>query len=195
MAYENLKCEFLLACGRRFAESDERLEALAGRLSDEQANWQPAPDRWSAAQCVEHLNASAGLYFGAMEEAIRRGRERGWTGTAPYGRGTLLGRLLLSLVDPANTKKVKAPAIFHPAASELDFAAVCDAFRAANRRFGELMPQADGLDLARIRLPSPVTRLIRLSLAQAFELHSLHEPRHLAQAERVTRLEGFPGPT
>ena len=31
---------------------------LIGRLSDEQFNWRPAANRWSMAECFDHLNVS-----------------------------------------------------------------------------------------------------------------------------------------
>ncbi|MGE0392539.1 MAG: DinB family protein, partial [Vicinamibacterales bacterium] len=51
--------------------------ALAEPLSDDQFNWQPAPDAWSVAQCLEHLNATARSYLPMLdvgiEAAIRQG--------------------------------------------------------------------------------------------------------------------------
>jgi hypothetical protein len=41
-------------------------------------------------------------------------------------------------------------------------------------------------------MPWPVFHPVKLSLAQAFELQVLHLGRHLDQAERVIRTEGFP---
>lgn len=192
MSSASVRCEFLQTCARRFAEADERFEALVGPLDAERANWKPAPDRWSVAQCVEHLNLGAQAYFGPMEDAVRRAREKGWTGVAPFRRGPLAGRLLVRFVNPDSRRKVKAPGFIRPAASGLDFPRVCEGFRAVSRRFAELMESADGLDLGRVRFTSPLSRLVSVSLAQAFELHSLHELRHLAQAERVTRSDGFP---
>ena len=51
---------------------------------------------------------------------------------------------------------------------------------------------ADGLDLGRIRFGTPVLSLARVTMAEAFEMPALHEPRHLAQAERVKQAEGYP---
>ena len=55
-------------------------DALITPLSDEQFTWQPAPDSWSVARCVEHLNVAARLYLPKLDEgiadAIRRGTVR-----------------------------------------------------------------------------------------------------------------------
>lgn len=44
---------------------------------------------------------------------------------------------------------------------------------------------ADGLDLARIKVTSPVTRLLRLSLGQWLAGLAGHQRRHLWQARQV----------
>jgi len=41
-------------------------------------------------------------------------------------------------------------------------------------------------------MATPVSRFLRVTAAQAILIHVYHEPRHLAQAERLTRHPGFP---
>jgi hypothetical protein len=55
-----------------------------------------------------------------------------------------------------------------------------------------LLRRAHGLDLARVKVPSPVTSLLRLSLGQWFHFLAAHERRHLWQAEQITSEERFP---
>jgi hypothetical protein len=50
-----------------------------------------------------------------------------------------------------------------------------------------LAQSADGLDLARIKVPTPISRLIRLSLGMTFAQVAAHERRHLDQAWRVRK--------
>jgi hypothetical protein len=67
------------------------------------------------------------------------------------------------------------------------------AFRAYQVQYVDRLRQANGLDLARARVASPLTRWLRMSLGSSFALMVAHERRHLAQARRVTRAPGFPG--
>jgi hypothetical protein len=57
----------------------EATEALAAPLSDNH-NWQPASDRCSIGQCLEHLNTTARAYLPALDdgisESIRKGAYR-----------------------------------------------------------------------------------------------------------------------
>jgi hypothetical protein len=179
---------------QRFDATRERFEAVVAPLSEDQVRFQPGPGSWSVVECVEHMNVTAGLYSPLMAEVVRGGRQRGLLAQPPYKGGTWVGRLLLwSLNDaPAKKRKVKAPGIFQPVASELESARVWDGFRTQHQRWKDLLQEADGLDLGGLIFGTPISRWVRVSLAQAFEIHCLHEERHLGQAENVTRNEGFP---
>ncbi len=186
-------CPFLTDCASRFDQAGRSFETLVAGIDSRQANWKPAPRRWSVAECIEHLNISARGYFPKMEDAIRRGKERLLLGTAPYRRWSFLGRTLLRALDPEANRTVSAPGVFRPSSGQHDFGAVCDELRTGLEQFGDLVERGDGLDLGRIRLASPIAPIPRLTLAEAFRIHTLHIPRHLAQAKRVTETAGYPG--
>lgn len=52
-------------------------------------------------------------------------------------------------------------------------------------QFSECVAAAEGLDLRRLRLPSPAIPLLYISLGAWFEAILAHERRHLDQAERI----------
>ena len=60
MDYHALPMPVLLADIHAIALDAEK---LFGSLSAEQLNWKPAPDRWSVAQCLEHLINTNLLHF------------------------------------------------------------------------------------------------------------------------------------
>lgn len=173
-------------------EAVEHLDRIVDGLSHEQANWRPAAKVWSIAECIEHLNQTLGTYNKRLSPAIDEARAAGKTGDEPYGRGTFVGRYLVNFLSQPS-KKVSAPGAFQPTASEFEVSEVAETFRQACRRLIELAEEADGLALGTLRIASPVSRLFRLSVAQAFEVQDLHTPRHLAQAERVKQHPEFPG--
>ncbi len=186
-------CPFLTDCASRFEQAGRSFETLVAGIDSRQANWKPAPKRWSGAEWRGHVYGSARGYFPKMEVAIRRGKGRLLLGSAPYRRWSFLGRFILRALDPEANRTVPAPGVFRPSSGQHDFATVCDELRAGLERFGELVEGADGLDLGRIRLASPIAPIPRLTLAEAFRIHTLHIPRHLAQAQRVTETAGYPG--
>ena len=48
--------------------------SLVGGLSETQANWRPAPDRWSIAQYMDHLNLTTGLLIAPLTAAVMTAR-------------------------------------------------------------------------------------------------------------------------
>ena len=56
----------------------------------------------------------------------------------------------------------------------------------------EQIERAEGLDVSRMRMPSPFLKLMRLPLGAFLEALAGHELRHLKQARRVTADPGFP---
>jgi hypothetical protein len=118
---------------RQFEDVKSAARHLVEGLSDEQLRWEPAPDRWSIAECFSHLNVTADQYYPAIDRSMRLARERGLLGEGPFVR----------------------------------------------------VRQANGLDLSRVRVVSPLTSLMRMSLGQCFGLLAAHERRHLWQAARV----------
>jgi len=175
-------------------EAVARVETLTSGMSAEAGSWKPSEKAWSVAKCLEHLNESMGTYAEKMRPAIEKARREGKTGTEPYGKGTWIGRYLVGFLRKGpDEKKAPAPGTFQPKSSDLDLAAVVERFRTRVRTMIALAEEADGLRLGDVVFGTPVSPLVRLSLAQAFEVHVHHTPRHLDQAERVIRMDGFPG--
>jgi hypothetical protein len=172
---------------------ERRIAGLERAVSPAQANWKPAPDRWSIAECLAHLNATLAAYAPGMDAALARGRERGLRGGPPFAAGPLAGRFILRAMRGGPRRmKVPAPKVFRPAASALVWPAVAREQRELVEAMRARLAAAEGLDLGRIRMPSPAGWLVQLSLAQVFEIHALHGHRHLDQAERVRAAPGYP---
>ena len=47
------------------------------------------------------------------------------------------------------------------------------------------LERAEGLDLRRVKVATPISRFLRMSLGMMFAQVAAHERRHLAQARRV----------
>lgn len=187
------RCDVLQDVLARLRGNRERVDVLLADADDEALRRRPAPDAWSAVECLEHLRVTAALYRPRLEAALQKGRAKGLQGSAPYGRGTWIGRFILGAMDPARAemKAVKAPGTFRPAPpSDLEVAAVVRGLREENGLLQQLVADADGLDLGRLRLGTPVVSFLRLSVDQAFRVLAWHETRHLDQAERALGVAG-----
>jgi hypothetical protein len=164
--------------------------SVVSGLSDAQLNWQPAPDKWSIAQCLEHLTAASSGFNPYFVDAVARGRQRFAAVSPPAYHPTFRGRWLIKHVEPESPRKLRAPKIFKPSASNVQNA--LDKFLTQQKTFLKFVADTSGIDYNRTRLRSPVTPLVRYSLADAFVITVSHEQRHLQQARRVRETPGFP---
>jgi len=135
---------------------------------------------WTVGQIFEHLIVSNTLYFEAMEQAIAGGRAAGASAT---WRPSFLGRWLVNSLSPRSTRRVPAPRIFQPGPEPR--ANVVEALLQSHDRYRALVRTAAGIDLARTRVTSPVSPLIRVNLGDAFRITVVHEQRHLQQIRRI----------
>jgi hypothetical protein len=103
----------------------------------------------------------------------------------------LAGKMLIKALDPASTRKVKAPKKFQPSQSDIR-ASVIDDFVAQQGQIVEKMKATENLDLERLIITSPVSSAITYSLMDAYRIIVVHEQRHFQQAKRVTEESAFP---
>jgi len=172
-------------------ENSEAARALVTGLSHAQLNWKPAPDKWSIAQCLDHLAIASQGFDGYFSDALARGRKKWPVSTGPAYRPSFMGGWLIKYVSPEAVKKLKAPKIFRPAeSSNLD--EPLETFLKQQGRFIKFVRETNGIDYNKTKLRSPVTPLMRYSLADAFVITVVHGQRHLAQARRVRETSGFP---
>ena len=160
-----------------------------GRLSPTQLNWKPSAERWSVAQCFDHLLSSNNGYFPSIEGVLAGTKPTFWQ-RMPIFPG-LAGKLLIKSLDPKSSRKIKAPAKFQPAQSDIS-ASVIDDFVDQQARIVEKMKATEHLDLEKIVITSPVAAAITYSLMDAYRIIVVHEQRHFEQAKRVTEEPSFP---
>lgn len=163
---------------------------LVADLNETQLNWKPAPDKWSIAQYLEHLTVATAEFEPYFTKAINENREKRRAANSPAYRPTFLGGLLIKYLLPDSTTNLRAPKLLQPTSSQIEGS--LEKFLGQQEKFLDFVRQADGIDYNKTRLRSPVTALMRYSLADAFVLTVVHEQRHLGQARRVRETPGFP---
>lgn len=175
------------------SETDKNIEAartLTSGLTETQLNWKPSAEQWSIAQCLDHLAVATNEFEKYFQPALKRAREK-WPATnSPRYKPSMLGGWLAKQVSPEAPRKNTAPKIFRPAVSNIP--AALEKFVNQQARFLDFVRESTGIDYNKTRLRSPVTPLMRYSLADAFVITVLHGQRHLAQARRVGEMPQFP---
>lgn len=128
-----------------------RAEELAGGMTDRQARWRPGPDRWSVAECLEHLVRTGEAYLRVIDPAIDEGREAGTLGEGPFRHG-LLDRWLVRFLEPPPRLGIPAPRVIDPrrapsaaeGSGETTGSGRAGAARGGARTGGELAGARDG---------------------------------------------------
>jgi hypothetical protein len=155
-------------------------------LPAEQLNKQPAPNAWSAVQCLEHLNVYGRYYLPALKKAVESAKKQptpiyksGWLGDYFY-------HLMLPNTEGVLKSKMKAPKNAIPPV-ELDTAAVIAEFIEQQEQLLQLIEQARAVNIGSVRIPISLTKWIRLKLGDTFLFVAAHNERHVLQAERALR--------
>ena len=170
---------------REVRESIAAINKLRDELRYLQLGWRPPDGSWSIAQVFEHLIISDVSYLESMREMVEHGKR----GSTPW-KPTFGGGLLIRTVSPTQKRKSRAPRIYRPPAEPR--ANVVEAYLALRKNFLELVERADGVDLRRTRMVSPVTPLIRPNLGDAIMVLTIHTQRHLQQIDRIRAHADFP---
>ena len=161
-----------------------------GELSKDQLNWKPAVDRWSVAQCFDHLITTNVAYFPIVESVAKGEKKTTFVERLPIVP-KLWAKLFIKSLDPKTARKLKAPASFQPQASDLR-ECIIDDFVDHQRIVAEAMDKTKQLNLERVVITSPAAPVVTYSLMDAFRILVIHEQRHFQQAKRVTEDSKFP---
>lgn len=156
---------------------------LAKGLSEAQFNWRPAPGQWSIEECLAHLTMVGQWEVQAVGDAIDQGKARGLTGTGPF-QYSAIERYILRESAPPVRHEMAAPRRFQPLHGQ-PVTGVLPTFLHVQSQFMRLLERADGLDLRRIKVATPISRFLKMSLGMMFAQAAAHEQRHMMQAHRV----------
>jgi hypothetical protein len=164
--------------------------ASFGDLSAAQLNWKPSPERWSIAQCFDHLITSNKGYFPIIESVRAGKKQTRFLERLPVLPG-LAGKLLIKSLNPASARKIRAPKKFEPAQSDISVS-VIDDFVSQQQQVIDGMKSTSHLDLEKIVITSPAVSFVAYSLMDGYRIIVTHEKRHLQQAQRVAAEPAFP---
>lgn len=177
------------AAARDFQAAAQDARDLAAGLSELQFQWRPAPEKWSIGECLDHLNNAWGM-LPRFDRRIAQGKEKGLSGDGPFRAGLLAAFYIRSIAPPVRLR-LPSPKLYRPK-PDLRLEEVLPRFRELQEELQKRVEEARGLDLARLRLSSPVTRRFKMSLAEWFAFLAAHQRRHLWQARQVREHLRFP---
>jgi hypothetical protein len=159
-------------------------------LSEKQLNWKPNPDSWSIEECLSHIINSNSLYLSKIENILTSnssGPEKDF-----YYKQSFVGKMIAKGIDPKNVRKTKTFKVFFPDASHIR-KSIIDDYTVSSEKFIGLVNNLRHLDLKKIKLSSPVNKILRMNLGDPLIIIPKHDERHLNQAKRVINHQDFLG--
>ena len=167
----------------QFAALGREAEALLDGLSTRQLEWRRNVGSWSIGDCLNHLAVTGDHSLSNIRSAMAAARTRGWLGAGPF-RHPIAGNLLIILMDAPPRIRFKVPKAYRPM-EDASMDDILAAFWRVQTELTRALREANGIDLARVKVANPVTGWFKLTLGQEFALTAAHERRHLWQARRV----------
>lgn len=153
-------------------------------LSAEELNRRPSPSRWSAGQCLEHLNIVGGYYLPSIAARIKRAQERGSKPAAVAKQGYIGRRLIEAMRAPVSVKAYTTPQRYAPTGTRLP-RTVTEVFSRQLDELLRLVLLARQVNANAVRIPNAIFPLLLLRLTDQLEFLVVHMQRHVAQAEAV----------
>ena len=143
----------------------------------------PAPERWSVAECLIHLNATSTAFLSRIREALSVAHRDGLRGREPYRRD-FWGWALCRMLEPPARMKMKTPRSFQPSGTQPPDKVLAD-FDRLQDLILQCVQGSEGLPLGRLKIPSPFAKGLKYSLYSAYRVVPAHQRRHLWQAEQA----------
>lgn len=154
------------------------------KLSAAQLNTKPAPESWSIAECLEHLNLYAEYYHLTIEQMMNASSHQS---TLQFKSG-IIGNYFSNLMEVKNGKvqKMSSPKDKNPANSNIPDGIV-DRFITQQKQLIGLIKKAKNANLAKVRIPVTIAPWLKIKLGDTFRFCVNHNERHVVQAMRVTK--------
>jgi hypothetical protein len=168
---------------RQFEQIGQQASELTAKLNEARFNWRPSPAEWSIEECLAHLTMVGQWEVRAIDQAIDDGKQRGLTGQGPFEYGAV-DRFIVHQTEPPVRSPLPTSRHFVPLHGQ-PVTAVMPTFQHVQSQLIIQLERADGLNLRRVKVSTPISRFLRMSLGAMFAQIAAHERRHLDQAWRV----------
>ncbi|MGJ3235981.1 DinB family protein [Marivirga sp.] len=153
-------------------------------LSEDELIWKPAPDKWSIAECLQHIIIANSIYIKDIEKRLQKAEVK----TIEYPINfSITGKLFLYGVDPKYKWKVPAPKLFKPVKEnkvENGMETVKE-FLQLQEEIISIARKACAYDHQHVHTYSPLSKLLKFNVGEQLYIMMRHTKRHINQAKRV----------
>jgi hypothetical protein len=149
----------------------------------------PAEGKWSAAQALEHLNMYNRYYLPAIEKAMVYIPKEVNAWFVPG----FFGNYFTNVMMPKNVyevkNKMKTMKSYRPDRG-VSVEGVFKEFKEHQHKLLQLLEMARKRNMEQIRIPTTISKMIRLKLGDVFRFLVAHEQRHMIQARNAIKATG-----
>ncbi|HEY9256810.1 DinB family protein [Chitinophaga sp.] len=179
--------ELLQGLRKQIVAIQYKAENRFGEKADAVLQHIPAPGKWSAVQCLEHLNTYGRYYLPELEKAIAIAEKKNSRPETTF-KSSWLGAYFTRLMQPQDNgqlrSKMKSPKGHIPALNP-DLATVLQEFTGQQRQMEALLLRAEKINIRQHKVPTSLSRVIKLSVGDTLGFLTAHINRHVLQAERA----------
>jgi uncharacterized damage-inducible protein DinB len=176
--------QLLQDCKQIVQQSLEQIQDWE-RFSKETLQLRPAAKAWSVAEVLEHVNSYHNHYIPAMQKGMAASSKA----PAATFSGSWLGNYFTKLMSPqANglpATKMPSPSPHNFLGKALDPQQVLSEYRQHQHALLSLLDQAAKANLESIKIPTTLSKWVKLSLGDTLRFLLAHQRRHAFQVERT----------
>src|ERR1700694_29844 len=143
-------------------------QAVTAGLDDARSNWRPGPERWSIAECLQHLNVAVTRTLPAFDRAIAEGRSKQRTAPGPFRYGWFSRWMVRSMEPPPKRRMGTFPIFALPAGATYAAAQVLAEVLAVRDRLVDPVRPAGGTEPGRIKVVFSVNHHLPLPTGVLF---------------------------
>jgi hypothetical protein len=162
-------------------------------LPHEQFSYKASSEKWSANQCIAHLNSYGRYYLPEIAKAINHAKTEQQQASIRFKAGWLgnyFTKMMLTTPDGKPAKKMSSPKDHSPDNSAASHLVIAE-FIEQQEQLLKLLRKAKSIDLEKSRIPISIAKFIKLKLGDTFLFLIAHNYRHILQADKALQNAGL----
>ncbi len=144
----------------------------------------PSAEKWSIAECLEHLNIYARYYIPAMEQRIKKATSSTENQTIKLN---WIDNMSIKSIHPDNRKPTQTLKKFNPIHKEIKGKPL-EEFLKHQQDLLKVIQKMESVNPNKVKVPVEFFKLLKLTLSGTLEFVIRHEQRHLLQIQEVLKM-------
>ncbi len=161
-------------------------------LEAEHLNLKPGENRWSAIQCIEHINLTNHIYINNFKAVLSKSKTGDYKNTSV--KSGFLGKMMTKMMSPKNgiikykskTFEQLIPITAKDPNARLMEHVVFENFMSDLDELVRLLDQSVDYPMSKMKVPS-FAKGVKFRVADAFTFLVAHTQRHLLQAQNAIK--------